>query len=66
MKKEILNVKGMSCQHCVNTIESTLKNMGASATVNLSNQTVTVEYDEREISLASIKEAIEDQGYDVI
>ncbi|WP_239616688.1 copper chaperone CopZ [Cohnella mopanensis] len=61
-----LNVQGMSCGHCVNSVEGALKNLGAAAKVDLAKGAVTVDYDESKTSLAAIKEAIEDQGYDVV
>lgn len=65
MKHVTLNVEGMSCGHCVNTIEGTLRDMGATGKVDLAAHTVTVDYDDSKLSLESIKEAIEEQGYDV-
>jgi copper chaperone len=65
MPKVILQVNGMSCQHCVNSIEKALKEIGASGQVDLRTNSVAVEYDETKLSLDTIKEAIEDQGYDV-
>lgn len=61
-----LKVEGMSCGHCVNSIEGTIKNLGVSGEVDLNTGSVTVEYDDSKISLDAIKEAIEDQGYDVV
>jgi len=66
MEKVTLQVEGMSCNHCVNSVEGALKQLGASAQVDLSAKTVTVEYNESSTTLAAIKEAIEDQGYDVV
>lgn len=66
MKNTTLHVEGMSCNHCVHTIEKTLKELGATGKVNLAAKTVEVSYDESGLSLAAIKEAIEDQGYDVV
>ncbi|MFS0728402.1 cation transporter [Paenibacillus sp. 1P07SE] len=65
MKNITLNVTGMSCGHCVNSIESALKEVGVESKVNLSDGTVDVSYDENKLSLASIKETIEEQGYGV-
>jgi copper chaperone len=65
MKTVQLHVEGMSCQHCVKTVEGTLKEIGASSTVDLASKTVTVEFDEDRLTLDQIKEAIEDQGYTV-
>lgn len=61
-----LNVQGMSCGHCVNSVEGAVKNLGATAKVDLSNHSVTLDYDEAKVSLDAIKEAIEDQGYEVV
>ncbi|SFE09455.1 copper chaperone [Paenibacillus catalpae] len=66
MKQVIMNVNGMSCQHCVNSIEKVIKEIGGSALVDLSNNKVTVEYDENKLSMGDIKTAIEEQGYDVV
>lgn len=65
MKNVTLNVQGMSCQHCVNSIEGALKEIGVSGKVNLKGESVDVSFDEQKVSLDQIKEAIEEQGYDV-
>lgn len=59
-------VKGMSCNHCVNSIEGALKEVGASGKVDLAKGTVTVQYEEGKLSPAALKETIEEQGYDVV
>ncbi|GAB2720265.1 copper ion binding protein [Paenibacillus thermoaerophilus] len=65
MQKTVLNVEGMSCQHCVRSIEDAMKEIGATGIVDLANKTVTVTYDESKLTLEQVKEAIEEQGYDV-
>lgn len=65
--QEVLKVEGMSCNHCVNTIET---NVGAlegvsSVRVDLSKAEVTVELADA-ATLAQVKETIEDQGYDIV
>lgn len=65
MQEIVLTVEGMSCGHCVNAIEGALKKLGAVGTVDLTSKSVLVSYDESKLSLNTIKEAIEDQGYDV-
>ncbi|MDP1513382.1 copper ion binding protein [Paenibacillus sp. CMAA1739] len=65
MQQTTLQVSGMSCQHCVNSIEKAVKELGGSAAVDLRSNSVTVEYDENNLSLEAIKEAIEEQGYEV-
>ncbi|MDW0111172.1 copper chaperone CopZ [Sporosarcina aquimarina] len=64
--KEVLKVEGMSCGHCVNSIESSVGELKgvSSVKVDLAGNEVTVEYD-NEATLGQIKEAIEDQGYEV-
>jgi copper chaperone len=66
MKQVTLRVEGMSCGHCVKAIEGALKELGASGKVDLAGKTVEVTYDEGKLQLGAIKEAIEDQGYDVV
>ncbi|WP_018755725.1 copper ion binding protein [Paenibacillus terrigena] len=65
MENKTFNVEGMSCNHCVNSIEGALKQIGANGKVDLNAGTVSVEFDGSKLSAAQIKEAIEDQGYDV-
>jgi copper chaperone len=66
MQSVTLKVEGMSCGHCVNSVEGAVKNLGASGKVDLKAHSVTVEFDDAQVSLNAIKEAIEDQGYDVV
>lgn len=66
MSNVTLNVEGMSCGHCVSSVEKAVSGLGAAAKVDLPAKTVAVEYDENKISLTAIKEAIEEQGYDVV
>lgn len=60
-----LQVEGMSCNHCVNAVETALKEIGASGKVDLTGKKVEVTYDEASLTADKIKDAIEDQGYDV-
>ncbi|MFC4100147.1 copper chaperone CopZ [Paenibacillus xanthanilyticus] len=67
MQRETLKVEGMSCGHCVSSVEGAVKKLGnAEAKVDLAGKSVTVEFDASKVSLSAIKEAIEDQGYDVV
>jgi copper chaperone len=67
MEQVILNVKGMSCGHCVKAVEGSVGNLqGVSQVkVDLASNKVEVEYDSKEVSLGKIKDTIDDQGYDV-
>ncbi len=62
-----LKVEGMTCGHCKAAVEGALgESTGVSeATADIDAGLVNVNYDESKISLDKIKEAIEDQGYDV-
>lgn len=69
MAKEMktLNVEGMSCSHCENAVK---KSVGAlngvsSVAVDLKGKKVTVEFDPEKVTVNTIKDTIEDQGYDV-
>ncbi|WP_210470793.1 copper chaperone CopZ [Sporosarcina sp. 6E9] len=64
--KEVLKVEGMSCNHCVNSIETSVGALtGVSAVqVDLGKNEVAVEYS-NEATLAKVKETIEDQGFDL-
>ncbi|GIP33766.1 copper ion binding protein [Paenibacillus sp. J2TS4] len=66
MKSIVLKVEGMSCGHCVNSVEGALEKLGAAGKVDLAAKTVSIEFDESKISEDTIKNAIEDQGYDVV
>ena len=64
----MLKVEGMSCNHCVNAIETNVGELAgvAKVDVNLDAANVAVEFDEATISLAKIKDTIEEQGFDVV
>ncbi len=68
MEKVTLNVKGMSCGHCVKAVEGSVGQLNgvSSVKVNLDAATVDVEYNGQVITLDAIKETIDDQGYDVV
>ena len=69
MAKQTLNltVNGMSCQHCVHAIKSSVSALAGvdAVEVDLEKKLVTVGFDPTAASLQSIKTAIEDQGYSV-
>lgn len=67
MQNITLHVQGMSCGHCVSAVE---KSVGAltgveQVKVNLADGLVDVAFNETQVSLEKIKEAIDDQGYEV-
>lgn len=68
MSQVVIQVQGMSCNHCVQAVESALMKLEGvtEAKVSLAEKNVTVQYDENKVSVDKMKEAIEDQGYDVV
>lgn len=66
MAQVTLEVEGMSCQHCVKSVEGALSEIGANGKVNLEGKSVDIEYDENKLDVVKLTEAIEKQGYDVI
>ncbi|OIR61862.1 copper resistance protein CopZ [Bacillus sp. FMQ74] len=67
MEQKTLQVEGMSCQHCVKAVETSVGELdGVSAVhVNLEAGKVEVSFDADKVSVKDIADAIEDQGYDV-
>jgi copper chaperone len=67
MEKAKIDVRGMSCDHCVKAITAAVTALPGigSVDVNLSAGTVAVEYDSDQTSIETIKREIEDQGFDV-
>ncbi|MDT0163570.1 copper chaperone CopZ [Bacillus sp. AG4(2022)] len=67
MQNVTLNVQGMSCGHCVNTVEGSVGKLpGVSEVkVKLEEAKVDVSFNDSKVSLEQIKETIEEQGYDV-
>ncbi len=68
MKKATLDVRGMSCDHCKKSVEGALQNLKGvtEVDVDLSSGKVNVTYDEAIAGMDQIKQAIEEQGYDVV
>lgn len=62
----MLQVEGMSCNHCKMTVEKAIKGLGGEAVVNLAEKTVTVSFDSANTSLEDIITELEDLGYDVV
>lgn len=67
MTNVTLNVKGMSCGHCVKAVEGSVGKLDgvSSVKVNLEDGTVAVDFNDGKVTLDAIKETIDDQGYDV-
>ncbi|TVP81919.1 MAG: copper chaperone [Alkalicoccus sp.] len=68
MLNKTLKVKGMSCDHCVSAVEGSVGSLNGvdKVKVDLDQGTVDVVFHEEQVSEDQIKEAIDDQGYDVV
>lgn len=62
---QTLNIKGMTCSSCANTIERTLKNLDGmeEASINPVTNTASIMYDKKKVKLSEILKAIEKSGY---
>jgi copper chaperone len=63
-----LNVQGMTCNGCVNSVRNVLKDIPGveSVEVSLEQKRATVSFDPARSGPAQFKAAIEDAGYDVV
>jgi copper chaperone len=67
MEKTTLDVAGMTCGHCKKAVTGALKDLNgvSDVDVNLESGKVSVGYESEQVTLNQMKEAIEEQGYDV-
>ncbi|UOQ83957.1 copper chaperone CopZ [Gracilibacillus salinarum] len=67
MGQKTLDVQGMTCGHCKMSVEGALNELDgvSAAEVNLKSGKVDVTFDESKVNVDAMKEAVEDQGYDV-
>lgn len=67
MKEIVLNVEGMSCGHCSNAVSKAVLALNgvSEAKVDLAKKMVLVVFNPDLLQEAQIKNAIEEQGYDV-
>jgi copper chaperone len=68
MERITINVSGMSCEHCVNAVTDAVSALPSvtDVAVDLEAGAASMTYDPALVSRSAIKEAIEDQGYDVL
>ncbi|MGO1060366.1 heavy metal translocating P-type ATPase [Planococcus sp. FY231025] len=65
MVEKLLNVEGMTCASCAQSVEKAIKKLPGvtESNVNLATEKVKVVYDEGVVSVQDIQEAVEDAGY---
>ncbi|MFS0657891.1 copper chaperone CopZ [Niallia alba] len=67
MENVTLKVEGMSCNHCVKAVEGSVGELAgvSDVKVNLKEGLVDVSFNANEVALETIKETIDEQGYDL-
>lgn len=68
MEKKILNVEGMSCEHCVRAVTQAVSGIAgvANVVVSLRDKTVSFEHDPALATIETISAAITEEGYEVL
>ncbi len=68
MPNEIINVEGMTCGHCVETVKDSVNSLSGikSVLVDLEKKQVNVDYDDTQIDLEEISSKIQSAGFEVI
>jgi copper chaperone len=66
MERVTLGIRGMTCDHCVATVTTALKNVEGvkSASVSLNQESAKVTYDNSKTSLDQLKQAVKAAGYE--
>jgi Cu+-exporting ATPase len=67
MNKETVKISGMSCAACAQRVQKAVAKLEGvvEANVNFATEKLTVEFDEQQVVLPAIKEAVEEAGYGV-
>ena len=68
MSKVTLNLRGMHCASCANSIQSATRSISgvASSNVNFATEEVVIEFDKKKTSSSAIQKVIKDIGYEAI
>lgn len=68
MKKETIEVKGMSCKHCESRVNSAVGELSGVKKVdaNAKKSSVTIQYDETVATIEKIKAVINEEGFEAI
>ena len=68
MAHSVLKVDGMTCGHCVETINVALAGLAGvnSVAIQLDNKSVTVDFDESTTDLETISDKIIEVGFEII
>lgn len=68
MTTETLNVEGMTCASCVQSVEKTTKNLTGvtQSNVNMATEKLTINFDANTVSLQEIQDAVSNAGYKAV
>ncbi len=64
-KKAVINVSGMSCNHCVQSVEKALQQTNGvdAVKVDLASEKATVDYNPDQLNQEDLLQVIKDSGY---
>ncbi|WP_372869509.1 copper chaperone CopZ [Planomicrobium okeanokoites] len=67
MEQTTLKIEGMTCDHCKKAVDGALRNLQGvqEVKVDVTKGIADVTYNNSEVTADSMKEAVEEQGYDV-
>ncbi|MDC3417014.1 heavy metal translocating P-type ATPase [Aquibacillus salsiterrae] len=65
MATKTLNIEGMTCASCAQTVEKSTKKLQGvrSSSVNLATEKLSIDYDENSLSVKDIQDAVDKAGY---
>jgi copper chaperone len=61
-----MQISGMSCGHCVHSVKQALAAVPGVTVNNVEIGSATVQVDPAQVPLQALKDAVEDQGYEVV
>ena len=63
-----LNIQGMTCGGCVKSVTNALNQVAGvqSVDVSLDHNNATISFDDSQVQQSTLKEAIEDAGFDLV
>ena len=62
---ETLQIKGMSCGHCVSAVREALEETGGVEVLDVEIGTARVRYDAEEVTQQDLEEAVEEAGFEM-
>lgn len=68
LENNVLEIEGMSCEHCKARVEKALSELDgvSNVEVSLEDATATVQFDTSKVSLDQLADAVSEAGYEVV